>query len=180
MKITGRIAGASVDFASGKSILTLEVNEKNDFKLLVDEMRGKDKLSIEVKLWRAKRSLDANAYFFVLADKLAEKLGTSKIEVYRECIKNIGGNSTVVCVKNSAVERLCSSWQANGLGWCYETTQSKIEGCTNVILYYGSSTYDTAQMSRLIDNVVQECKEQGIETMPPQELERLVQMWGGK
>lgn len=43
MRVTGRIAGASVDFASGKSILTLEVNEKNGFKLLVDEMRDKDK-----------------------------------------------------------------------------------------------------------------------------------------
>lgn len=43
MRVTGRIAGASVDFSSGKSILTLEVNEKNDFKLLVDEMRDKEK-----------------------------------------------------------------------------------------------------------------------------------------
>ena len=180
MTITGKIVGAELDFRTNKPRITFEVNEQNDFKLLIDELGSKDKLSIEVKQWRARRSLDANAYFFVLADKLAEKLGTSKIEVYRECIKNIGGNSTTVCVKNSAVERLCSSWGANGLGWCSETIQSKIEGCTNVILYYGSSTYDTAQMSRLIDNVVRECKEQGIETMPPQELDRLVQMWGGK
>ena len=96
MRVTGRIAGASVDFSSGKSILTLEVNEKNDFKLLVDEMRDKDKLSIEVKPFRAKRSLDANAYAWVLMDKLSEKLNIPKTDVYREYIKHISGNSETV------------------------------------------------------------------------------------
>jgi hypothetical protein len=50
---------------------------------------------------------------------------------------------------------------------------SKINGCTNVILYYGSSTYNTAQMSLLIDHLVQDAKALGIETMTPQELEAL-------
>ena len=180
MRVTGRIAGASVDFSSGKSILTLEVNEKNDFKLLVDEMRNKEKLSIEIKPFRARRSLDANAYFFVLADKLAEKLNTTKEEVYRNAIKEIGGVSETVCVQDQAVDRLCESWRRNGIGWQTDTFPSKIVGCTNVILYYGSSTYDTAQMSRLIDNIVQDCKAVGIETCTPAELERLLSLWEGR
>ena len=172
--------GANIDFASGKPTLTLEVNELNDFKLLVDDMRGRDKLSIEIKPYREKRSLDANAYFFVLADKLAEKLRITKEEVYREAIRDIGGVSETVCVKTQAVQRLCEVWQNNGLGWQTETFPSKIEGCTNVILYYGSSTYDTAQMSRLIERVVEACRENGIETRTPDEIANMLSLWEGR
>ena len=178
MRVTGRIAGASVDFSSGKSILTLEVNEKNDFKLLVDEMRNKEKLSIEIKPYRKKRSLDANAYFFVLADKLAEKLNTTKEEVYRNAIKEIGGVSETVCVQDQAVDRLCESWRRNGIGWQTDTFPSKIVGCTNVILYYGSSCYNSAQMNRLLVLIILDCHEHGIPTDTPEEIARMKALWG--
>ncbi len=178
MKISGRIVGANIDFKTGKPMLTLEVNERNDFELLVDEMRDKEKLSIEVKPFRAKRSLDANAYCWVLIDKLAEKTGESKEAVYKQYITNIGGNSEVVCVKNAAVERLCQGWQRNGIGWQTETFESKISGCTNVVLYYGSSCYDSAQMTRLLDLIIQDCRELGIPTETPNEIARLKALWG--
>lgn len=108
-----------------------------------------------------------------MLDKLAEKVHIPKEDIYRTLIKNIGGNSEIVCVQNKAVERLCEGWERNGIGWVTDTLESKIEGCTNVILYYGSSTYDTAQMHRLIDLIVQECKQQDIETLTPEELARL-------
>jgi hypothetical protein len=178
MRVTGKIVGANIDFQTGKPTISFEVNERNDFKLMVDELQDREKLTIEVKPFRPRRSLDANAYFFVLADKLAEKMNTSKEEIYRNAIKDIGGVSETVCVKNQAVKRLCDGWSKNGLGWTTETFPSKIDGCTNVILYYGSSTYDTAQMSRLIDNVVQDCKAVGIETRTPDEIANLLSMWG--
>lgn len=178
MKVTGKIAGANIDFRTRKPMLSLEVNELNDFKQLVDDMNGCEKLSIEIKPFRARRSLDANAYAWVLMDKLAEKLNVSKEDIYREYIKHIGGNSEVVCVKNSAVERLCEGWSKNGIGWQTDTMPSKIDGCTNVILYYGSSTYDTTQMSRLIDLIIQDCKEQGIQTDTPDTIARLKALWG--
>lgn len=177
MRVSGKIVGASIDFKTNKPTLTLEVNEVNDFKLLVDEFNDKDKLSIEIKQYRERRSLDANAYFFVLADKVATKLHTTKEDVYRNCIKEIGGVSETVCVRNDAVERLCEEWQGKGLGWQTDTFPSKIEGCTNVILYFGSSTYDTAQMSRLIENIIQDCKDLGIETATPNEIANLLSLW---
>lgn len=178
MRITGKITGASIDFKTGKPTISFEVNEQNDFKLMVDEMKHLEKLSIEVKPYRQRRSLDANAYCWVLIDKLAEKIGESKETVYRQYITNIGGNSEIVCVKNNAVERLCQGWRRNGLGWSTETFDSKIEGCTNVILYYGSSVYDSAQMARLLDLIIQDCKAQGIQTETPSEIARLKSMWG--
>lgn len=178
MKVTGKIVGANIDFRTGKPTVSFEINEKNDFKLMVDEMKECERLSIEVKPYRARRSLDANAYCWVLIDKLAEKLGESKEAVYRQYITNIGGNSEVVCVKNNAVERLCSGWRRNGIGWQTDTFESKIQGCTNVILYYGSSVYDSAQMARLLDLIIQDCREFGIPTETPNEIARLKALWG--
>lgn len=177
MKITGRIVGANIDFRTGKPQITFEVNERNDFELLVDELKDKDKLSIEVKPFRARRSLDANAYCWILIDKLAERVGESKEAVYREYIKHIGGNSEIVCVKENAVERLCEGWQRNGLGWQTDTFPSKIKGCVNVILYYGSSVYDTAQMSRLLDLIIYDCKEYGIPTETPDQIAEMKARW---
>ena len=131
----------------------------------------------EIERKRKKRSNDANAYFFVLADKLAERLNIPKTEIYRNYVKEIGGVSEVVCVKNEAVEKLCNGWKHNGLGWQTDTMPSKIQGCTNVVLYYGSSTYNTEQMSRLIDLVVEDCKVQGIETKTPDEIASMLSLW---
>ena len=178
MKITGRIVGANIDYKTNKPCLTLEINERNDFEALVDEMKDKDKLSIEVKPFRQRRSLDANAYAWVLMDRLATALSKSKAEIYREYVRDIGGNSETVCVKDEAAEKLCEGWGHNGLGWVSETFKSKLQGCTNVVLYYGSSTYDTAQMSRLLDLIIQDCKENGIPTETPNEIARMKALWG--
>lgn len=132
----------------------------------------------EIVKQKKKRSLDANAYFFVLADKISEKLNIPKEEIYRNCIKEIGGVSETVCVRNDAVQKLCEGWRHNGLGWQTDTLPSKLEGCTNVILYYGSSTYNTEQMSRLINNIVEDCKALGIETKTPNEIADMLSLWG--
>lgn len=175
--MTGTMQNLSFDFTTGKPNITLALNERQEAVAAYEALKD-CKLSVVIKKHREKRSLDANAYFWVLLDKLADKIGTSKEFIYRSYIKDIGGNSEVVCVKDKAVEKLCECWKHNGLGWQTDRLPSKIEGCTNVILYYGSSTYDTKQMSRLIDNVVADCKEQGIETMTPDELCKLKEAWG--
>lgn len=132
-------------------------------------------IDVEIKRHREKRSLDANAYCWVLVDKIAEKMHLDKVEVYREAIKDIGGVSQIVCVQDVAVEALRRGWEMHGIGWQTDTMPSKIKNCTNVILYYGSSTYDTHQMSQLIDHIVQDAKALGIETLTPRELEAMLQ-----
>ena len=154
-------------------VLVLEGNQAQE----IEKHKG-GHVDLCIKKFRKGRSLDANAYYWTLCDKLAPFVNLSKEEIYRNHIKNIGGNNDMVCVQNKGVDNLCSGWQKNGIGWVTETMPSKLEGCTNVVLYYGSSTYDTEQMSRLIDLCVQDCKAVGIETMTPQELEALVERWG--
>jgi len=174
--MTGRLVDLSLSI-DRKQRLTIEVD--SDFRADFDKLKD-DMVAVEVKKFRKRRSLDSNAYAWVLCDKLAEALSESKANIYREAIRNIGGVSDTVCVPTPAVEKLCRGWAHNGLGWQTETTESKIPGCTNVIMYYGSTSYDTAQMSRLIDILVQDAKELGIETLPPDELARMEALWNEK
>lgn len=132
---------------------------------------------VEIKEHRERRSLDSNAYAWVLIGKLAEAVNLPPDEIYRHYIKDIGGNYDVVCVRSEAAETFRKAWEANGIGWQTDVMPSKINGCTNVRCFYGSSTYDTKQMSRLIDLVVQDAKSVGIETKTPQELEEMMAGW---
>lgn len=147
-------------------------------KQLMDWLYEQDKdKKFVIKEYKKKRSLDANAYCWVLLQKISDKLGSSKEEIYRRIIKQ-KGTFEILPIKNEAVDTFISAWQQHGLGWICETLgDSKLEGFTNVIAYYGSSTYDTKQMAYFIDYIVDEAKNLGIETMPPEKLESLKSSW---
>lgn len=140
--------------------------------------RKKCRYDMEVKEHRQKRSLDANAYAWVLINKLADAMRLPPTEIYRQAIQNVGGNYEVIPVKEGAAEHFKKIWEAKGLGWpCVDMGKSKIDGYRNLRAYYGSSTYDTRQMSQLIDNLVQDCKALDIETMTPEKLALLMEGW---
>jgi len=160
---------------NGKQRLTVELD--GDFRKQFDRFKDID-VRIEIKKYRKKRSKDANAYAWVLIDRIAATLSLSKEEVYRNAIKSIGGVSEVVCVLDSAVDRLREGWEKQGLGWQTEVMDSKLPGCKNVILYFGSSTYDTKQMSLLIDHLAQDAQGLGIETETPEQIARYKELWG--
>lgn len=178
-EVTGKLAYMVGFTAKGKPIITLEINDREDALKMVDALHGEDVLSIKIGKKSKKRSLDANAYCWVLISKLAEKLNITKTEVYRSAIKEIGGNCDTVCVQDKAVNSLRDAWERNGIGWQTDKFPSKIDGCTNVVLYYGSSTYDVAQMSRLINIILQECRQLGIETKSQEEIDSLLTSWKG-
>lgn len=174
----------SFDYLKKRPQVILELSNskeavENEFEGIKTALKKGKPVSAEIKAVKPRRSLDSNAYCWVLMNRLAEKIGIDVEAIYQEMIKGIGGNCEIVCVSDKAVERLRSGWKRNGIGWVSDTMPSKLEGCTNVVLYYGSSTYDQAQMSRLVDRVVRECQMQGIETMTPAELERLKGEWDG-
>jgi S-adenosylmethionine synthetase len=156
---------------NGQYVISVQV--EGDPRELCDKLKDAQ-IDIEIKKHRQRRSLDANSYAWVLIGKIAEEMHVDRADVYREAIRAIGGTSTIVCVPDKAVETLLDGWKSKGMGWQTETMPSKIKGCTNVVLYYGSSTYDTRQMSLLIDHLVQDAKALGIETMAPRELEAML------
>ena len=130
---TGIITDLNIDFNTSKPKITILLDTNN--KELVEELKNDGKLNIELKKYRKKRSLDSNAYAWVLLGELQNVLNIPKEEIYRDLIKNIGSYE-VVPVKNEAVEKFRQAWSKNGLGWITETTKSKLEGFTNVITYY--------------------------------------------
>ena len=71
-----------------------------------------------------------------------------------------------------------TAWERLGQGWPTEQVDFTPDGERVVIrAYYGSSTYNTKRMSRLIDMIVENCKEQGIETLTPQQLDAMKERW---
>lgn len=184
IELTGKMNSIGMEYGTGKTILYLEINEPETAMQGFNDFKDCEKLSIKISKYRKKRSLDANAYFWVLCGKLAAKTKQNKIDIYRELIRDIGDNFEILPIRNEAVNKFISNWGRDNdgkkrLGWiCDKLGDSKFEGYTNVCAYYGSSTYDSKQMSDLIDGIIFECKQQGIPTETPEEIAKMKSLWG--
>lgn len=174
---TGTITDINIDFKTHKTKISLLLDTKQ--LDIVEELKNDNKLNIELKKYREKRSLDSNAYAWVLLGELQNFLNIPKEEIYKDLIRNIGSYE-VVPVRDEAVEKFRQAWSKNGIGWVTETTKSKLDGYTNIIAYFGSSTYNTKEMTRLINLLVEECKQFGIETKSQEEIDSLLKEWDKK
>ena len=174
MEFTGQIKGISNDFVSGETLITFSVNENTTVLPEYEKLKNCKKLRIKAVQYREKRSLDANAYLWVLLQKIAEVLRTDKWSVYLQMLKRYG-QFTYIVVKPGAVEAVKKQWRE-----CEEIGEIDVNGtkAVQMLCYYGSSTYDTKDFSILLDGVISECKELGIETLPPHELQMLKERWG--
>lgn len=158
----------------GKVVLMVDTDLSAEY---LDELKDKD-LKVQMSVWRQDRSLNANNYCWKLLDEIAQRTHSTKEEVYREIISKVGVFE-ILPIKNEAVDNFVEKWESRGLGWvCNIMRDSKIPNYTNVIAYYGSSVYNTKEMSRLIDEVVQEAQALGVQTKTPQELAELKNLWG--
>lgn len=132
-------------------------------------------LSISEK--KKKRSLDANAYCWVLLGQLSQKLKIPPDELYKEFIRKVG-DYTVMTIKTSAVAKFSEIWQSHGVGWfVVDLGESRIDGFSHLRAYHGSSSFDTKEMATLLDEIVSECKGHGIETATGAELDLLKKKW---
>lgn len=178
MKILAQRINMQYD-ETGKPQIVLTTNENRlslqqevaELKQIIN--KGKE-LSVEVKVHRHKRSLNANAYFWLLLSEMAAILHTTKDELYLVMLERYGVYTHLI-VKPNVVERVKEEWRT-----VRELGEVVVNGAKGVQLqcYFGSSTYDTKEMSVLIDGVVQEAKELGINTMAPDELARIKSEWG--
>lgn len=175
MQITGRFAGLSVSM-DGKMTISFDVNEKAKASEEVDAIKDLERLNISAVRYRAKRSLDANAYFWQLVDKIARAVGSDKWTIYLMLIAERGvfADMTICREGLSTIKRqfryvdvLDEGYERDGKEYC------------TVRCYFGSSTYDTAEMSYLIEGTVEQAKQLGIETMTPDEISALLASWKG-
>lgn len=173
MNLTGKIKGITKDWLSNKWNITLEVNEQIPEE--INELNQCEKLSIEIKKHRNKRSLDANAYMWILLQKIAEEVNSDRWSVYLEMLQKYSREFTFVICKDKAIDKLKELYRT-----CIDLGEVDVNGMQGhqMQVFFGSSTFDSKAMSVLIDGVVSECKELGIETIPPAEIERMVNEWG--
>ncbi len=176
MKLTANHISTSYT-ESGQQLITLALTSKADISDLKAIVANGKLLAIEISKAKKKRSLDSNSYLWTLCQKIAEVIQSTKELVYQKFIRDVG-QFEIVPIKNEAVERWIEVWNSKGLGWFAEVMEdSKLKGYKKVISYYGSSCYDSREMSVLLDEVVSTCKEMGIETLPPDELKALKESW---
>lgn len=167
MKIRGSINDLQLSF-DGKQRLVLSLVD--DFRPLYDELNGKD-LIIELKEYKERRSLNANAYAWVLINEIANRLNTSKEAVYFDMLRHYGKSQVISVVADVDL--------TNFVRYFEEFGESELNGklFKHYKVYKGSSEYDTAEMSTLINGIVYEAKDLGIQTEAQNEINRMINSW---
>ena len=141
---------------------------------MVSALKQDKEYDLSIKEHKERRSMTANAYFWVLSEKLAQAVGSTKEEIYLNAIRDIGVWRDWP-VKKDLVDTFETLWHRQGIGWPTEQVDWQDSDTVIIRAYYGSSTYSKRQMARLIDNIVQDCKACDIETMPPDKLRSLIE-----
>lgn len=172
MECTGKLLSVNRDWKSNRLNLTFEVDEINPEE--VNRIAECEKLNIKAVKYRERRSLDANAYAWVLMQKIAEAIHSDKWTVYLEMLKKYSREFTFVICKEKAINRLKELYRT-----CIDLGEVNVNGMEGhqMQVFFGSSTFDTKAMSIFIDGIVSECKELGIETLTPDEIERMKCKW---
>lgn len=155
-----------------RPLITLRVADRT---YLNSEFLDGRELDLSLKEFKPKRSLNANAYMWALIGKIADAMRISQDEVYHRMLCDYGTYDT----DGGVTQILSIRADAKLTGWLYTHTKPiktvDLEGkkFTHYALIKGSSDYNTREMSFLLDGVIYEAKELGIEVMTPEELERL-------
>lgn len=177
------MTGKLVDLSMGmnrKQRITVEVNEDFEEKFL--KLKDAD-LDIEIKKHRDRRSLNANSYYWVLITKAAKQLRISNNRAHNIMLRRYGAPEViddqlvylVLPDVDEAEEKALESetYHIKPTSQVKEGKDGKMY--RTYIMLKGSSAYDTAEMSRLINGIVDECKMMGIETLPPDQLSALLE-----
>lgn len=153
---------------NGEQLITLNV--QSDFTPFVDNLIDKE-LEIEIKEYKEKRSLNANALLWKLCNELGNKLRISKEEVYLMALKNYGQSEVISIQSDVNIQGYFKYFEEIGTG------KINNKEFTHYKIYKGSSEYDTQEMSILLDGVVQDAKEQGIQVLSASELDLIKREW---
>lgn len=179
METTGTITSLNKDWKTGKGIITLLLDIKEIEE--IERLSKLEKLTVIIKKFFKKRSLDANAYCWVLCDKIAKELSkegqaVTKESIYKDAIIQIGTFEPMIA-QEKTFDNFKRIWEKQGLGFIVQEV-SKKDKCVKVHCYYGSSTYDSKEMSLLIQLLVDLAKILDIETKTPAEIKSLLESWG--
>ena len=166
----------------GTRNLTIAVS--SDFSDLYEELKDSP-VEVEVKRYRHRRSLEANRMAWVMIGQITEKLQLTdpkgqwtEQKVYRDALRDVAGSYTIVGMKNVAIDTFRRNWEKGHIGRQVVVLDgSSKDEWSNVKIYFGSSEFDTAQMSRLIYILIQQAESLGIPTITDKEAKKIVGYW---
>ena len=159
----------------------LTFSTKGDAGTIFDKLK-ECAVNVEIKKYRPGRSKDANSFCWAMCTDIGNAITppVTKEQVYRRAIQAVGVYEPLP-IKEVALERFMTRWAARGVGWFAEIIDdSKIPGYKLVFAYYGSSTYTTEEMSRLIDFLVDEAQQMGLPIPASKEQEDMLKAWQAK
>lgn len=172
--MTPKIVSKRISGNRGYTVLNIAVEVPNN---KLDAILAKIQKGCEVSFTdiKKRRSLNANGYMWVLCDQIAKVIQSTKEEVYRQAVMNVGVFAPI-CVKDVAYLHTKRVWESRGMGYILQDVARR----SNWVLcnaYIGSSEYSSKEMSRLINELVQEAENVGIDTISSKERERLIMKW---
>lgn len=165
----------------GRPLVTFEVFEYQPAVKMAQTYKDGVRVSIKVSKHNEKRSLDANAYYWLLIGKLSKALNISNNYCHNVMLRRYGvvdeiDGKPVYLVIPDTDEAEKEADEAEKFH--IKPTSNVREGNDGIMyrtymLLKGSHEYDTTEMSRLVSGLVDECRQCGIETMTPDELARM-------
>ena len=156
----------------------VQFTTNGDAGKLYDNLKDVE-VNVEVKKYSPKRSKTANDFCWAMCTDIGKAINPPlpKEEVYRKAIRDVGEYEPLP-IKAEAVETFQRRWAEKGTGWFADVIDdSKLPGYKLVFAYYGSSTYDAASMSRLIDYLVQDARNMGLKIPTSKEQEEMLNAW---
>lgn len=180
MQTTGTLEEINIDYKTGKPKISFLIDGRDKLSD-IEQLKGL-KLKIEAKKYIKKRTTNANNYFWKLLQELCELAEIDTVEEYRRRVKELEIFRRFK-IEAENIKTFEKMWNAQGIAWfCEIADTTYIENTEFKIInaYYGSSSFNSKQMARLIDGVVQDCKVYGIETKSQQEIKSLLESWNKK
>lgn len=171
MQCTGYLVDVNRNWQNGKLRLTFEINE--DVGAQIDDLSNVEKLNIKVVKHREKRSLDANKMLWACIGDIAGAVGADKWDIYLQVLRSYG-KYTYIVVKENAVDAVKAQWrECEVIGDMIVNGQRAVQ----MLCYFGSSTYNTQEFSRLLNGVIYEMKEVGLEPPMSEDMRAALERW---
>jgi hypothetical protein len=152
----GKMTGIQMPFRAVHPVITFEVDADPE---QLEKYLEKD-LDISIKQHRERRSLDANACLWWCLGKIAQAITADPWEIYLLELSKYG-QFTHLMVKSNAVEAVRRQWREIRV---VGETEVNGEPYTELLCFFGSSTYNSEEFSRLLDGVISDMKEMHLET----------------
>lgn len=172
MEFTGQLIEAYKAYPSGEYRITFSVNE-NEAIEACSELQN-TRLQVKVAKYRKRRSLDANGLMWKCIDEMAKSLGVTKWEVYLQELKRYG-KCVPISIQEDALEAFRLTWREIEVVGEFESYGKKM---VSLLCYFGSHLYNTEEFSRLLNGVISDMKEMGLQPPPTEDMRRLIEEWG--